>query len=87
LNPGPLGCQPSTTGGLRYVSKREVNYNTPVCVEITEDLINEFSEWLRKDNPLVRESTIRQYMYYIPELKGLRLAVRKTSLRSLRLLG
>jgi len=73
LNLGPLGCQPSTTGGLRHVSKREVNYGRGVCVEITEELINEFEGWLRKDNLRFRESTIKQYMYYMPRLVGLRL--------------
>jgi len=73
LNPGPLGCQPSTTDGLRYAFKRKVNYCGGVCVEIIEDLITEFESCLRLGNPRIRVSTIKQYMYYIPELKVLKL--------------
>ncbi len=73
MNPGPLGCQPLTTHDSASSSKRKFIHDAVQCLEITQELVKEFENWLRQDNPRLRESTLRQYMYYIPKLVGVKL--------------
>ncbi len=87
MNPGPLGCKPSTSRELPASSTHKVIYNASGCLEITEVLVKEFGSWLVKDNPRIRESTIKQYMYYIPNLVGLSLCGKEDVGRVFKALG
>ncbi len=74
MNPGPLGCQPSTIRSSIGASRRKplsVNYSQLKCFEITDVVIQDFFKWLKRDNPKIKNSTIKQYKYYIPRLEGL----------------
>ena len=87
LNPGPLGCKPSTRRELLKSSTHKVIQNASVCVEITDGLVKDFEQWLRKDNPRVRESTVRQYMYYIPRLVGVKLCGKEDVSKAFKRMG
>jgi len=77
LNPGPPGYQPALSRGGRRGGHVKVNHSSladsEACLEITKELVSEFFEWLRKENPKIREKTIKDYGYYIPKLAGLKL--------------
>ncbi len=72
MNPGPPGCKPGAKYGSAAKTGRKVIHQAGSCVEITEDLVQEFFDWLRRVNPRIGKS-LRDYSYYIPKLAGVRL--------------
>jgi len=87
LNPGPLGCKPLTTHDSPKNSRRKFIHNASQCLEITKDLVREFRDWLQRDNPKLRESTLRQYMYYVPRLVGLELCGKEDVAKAFKAMG
>ncbi len=65
---------PVRSRGARHSS---VNYTPQKCFEITEAVIQDFFEWLKKDYPGMKPKSIKQYIYYIPKLKGLSLCSKR----------
>ncbi len=47
------------------------------CFEITDRVVSEFFRWLRRENPKIRDSTVKQYSYYVPRLVGVVLCDKK----------
>ncbi len=76
FEPGTSRLQAIVKGPLYVIlpyGASSVNYGRGGCLRITESLVKEFGRWLRRDNPELREATLRQYMYYVPNLVGLSL--------------
>ncbi|RLG88075.1 MAG: hypothetical protein DRO18_02100 [Thermoprotei archaeon] len=77
MNPGPPGYQPALSRGGRRGGHVKVNHTSlsdgSACLEITKELVEEFFEWLRRENPRISGKTLRDYGYYIPRLVGIRL--------------
>ncbi|MCD6195536.1 MAG: hypothetical protein J7J82_01955 [Staphylothermus sp.] len=80
LNPGPPGCKPTPMDSPRRkkrVRGLSVNYTPQKCFEITDMVIQDFLEWVKRDNPTIKPKTIKQYEYYIPKLQGLALCSKR----------
>ncbi len=86
MNPRPPGYQPSLTRSSGVRSTYKVNYGPSVCVEITDGLVEEFFEWLRRVNPRIGKS-LRDYSYYIPRLVGVKLCGKEGVSRAFEAMG
>ena len=74
------GCHELTTKPLADGVVDGVN------LVITRGLLDRFVNWLRREQK-TGESTIRQYMYYLPKLEGLVLASKDSVSRAFELMG
>ena len=63
--------------GKRRRKDSSVNYAPQKCFEITDAVIQDFFQWLKKDYPGMKPNSVKQYKYYIPKLKGLTLCSKK----------
>jgi len=96
LNPGPPGCQPSRSSQACRLRNRGYHELTTkplvdevvdgVNLVITRELLNRFVNWLRREQK-TGESTIKQYMYYLPKLEGLVLAGKDSVSKAFELMG
>jgi len=57
------------------------------CFEITDDVVSEFFRWLRRENPRIQVSTVKQYSYYVPKLIGVVLCSKENLWKAFNAMG
>ena len=91
LNPGPRGPQPPTSHASRTRKHVKVNHtkvgDDSACLEITKELVSEFIEWVRSENPNISSDQLKRYLSYASRLTGVRLCGKSSVSDAFRAMG